>query len=164
MYDSLLYIVRWLWYPRMSALVLSMIRMWYIYIYYLLYITINGCIFRVWQWWPSGWHRYFYLGGMWTGDWNRPSGWEVKFSWKNKTSIWKKIWKNLKKRRWHWSCMLPMSSMITRYRWMQCSWRLERLETMPLIKRLGIIMLLEQLLPFLRFWLHLLLNLNALGR
>ena len=33
---------------------------------------------------PSSWHRYFYLGGMWTGNSNRPYCREVKFSWRRK--------------------------------------------------------------------------------
>ena len=40
------------------------------------------------------WHRYFYLGGMWTRDWNWPSGWVVKFSWKIKRVFERKIEKS----------------------------------------------------------------------
>ena len=36
---------------------------------------------------PSSWHRYFYLGGMWTGNSNRPYCREVKFSWRRKQFV-----------------------------------------------------------------------------
>ena len=88
---------------------------------------------------PSSWHRYFYLGGMWTGNSNRPSSRDVKFSWERKKLLEEKKWKDLRRRRWNWSCMLPMSSMITRLRWRKCAWILERLENMTFIVRLGII-------------------------
>lgn len=111
---------------------------------------------------PSSWHRYLYVGGSWTGNSNRPYCREVKFSWRRKQLLEGKNKKKLRRRRWYWSCMLRMSSMITRSRWMQCAWRLERLENMPFIPRLGIIMPLDQLLPWLRLWSHLFSHWNVL--
>ena len=148
--------MRWFWYPPPSALVLSMIRMWYI----LSFITI-WFIYCLWQLCRPTWHRFFYLGGMWTRNSNRPYCREVKFSWRRKQFVEGKN-KKMRRRRWYWSCMLRMSSMITRSRWMQCAWRLERLENMPFIPRLGIIMPLDQLLPWLRLWSHLFSHWNVL--
>ena len=75
----LLYIVPWFWYPSPSALVLVMIRMWYIY------SLLKLVAFHVYdKLCPSSWHRYLYVGGSWTGNSNRPYCREVKFSWRRK--------------------------------------------------------------------------------
>ena len=58
-------IVSWFWYPPPSALVRSMIRMWYIFIT----ICFISCLKQLYL--PT-WHRNFYLGGSWTGNSNRP--------------------------------------------------------------------------------------------
>ena len=48
------YIVRWFWYPPPSALILYMIRMWYI----LSFITI-WFIYCLWQLCRPTWHRFY---------------------------------------------------------------------------------------------------------
>ena len=86
-------IVPWFWYPSLSALVRFMIRMWYIifynYLFNFKFITIMP---------TNTWHRYFYLGDIWTGNSNRPSCREVKFSWKRKRWFERKIEKNCRKK------------------------------------------------------------------
>ena len=128
---------------------------------YIIFITIGS--FIVYENYADQRDIYFiYLGCMWIGNANRPYCREVKFSWRRKQLFEGKNKKKLRRRRWYWSCMLRMSSMITRSRWMQCAWRLEILENMPFIPRLGIIMPLDQLLPWLRLWSHLFSHWNVL--
>ena len=52
------YIVRWFWYPPPSALVLSMIRIWYVY-----YLYNYWFIYCLWKLCQPTWHR-FYLSRM----------------------------------------------------------------------------------------------------
>ena len=77
------------------------------------------------------WYRCFYLGGMWTRNSNRPSCREVKFSWKRKQLLEEKIEEEKMKLELHVVDVVD----IIRSRWMQCAWRLERLENMSFIPR-----------------------------
>ena len=81
-----MFIVPWFWYPSPSALLRSMIRMWYIIFYNYLFNFMFMTIMPI-----NTWHRYFYVGGMWTGNSNPPSCREVKFSWKRKRWFERKI-------------------------------------------------------------------------
>lgn len=97
-----MFTVPWFWYPSPSARFRSMIRMWYIiYLFNFVFMTIMPI---------NTWHRYFYVGGSWTGNRSRPSCREVKFSWKGKRWFERKTEEN-------WRREDEMMKFLTLDRW-----------------------------------------------